>query len=70
MSLFQSREWWTYRLDADEEYDIGGLVIGNIDNDPSQSCTWPPCAAFLRQHCPLHGRCTAAWNLPRFWAWV
>lgn len=39
MSLFQAREWWTHRLDADEEYDVGGLAVGNIDNDPSQSGT-------------------------------
>jgi hypothetical protein len=35
MSLFQSREWWSHRIDADEEFDGGGMVVGNVDNDPS-----------------------------------
>lgn len=44
MSLFQSREWWSYRPDSDEEYDVGGLAVGNLDNDPSQSRTAAPLA--------------------------
>lgn len=37
MSLFQAREWWSHRIDADEEFDAGGLAVGNVDNDPSRA---------------------------------
>ena len=33
MSLFTAREWWSARSDSDgEEYDIGSLVVANLDN--------------------------------------
>lgn len=32
MSLFQAREWWAARSEADEEYDSYSLVVCNIDN--------------------------------------
>ena len=32
MSLFQAREWWAVRSEADEEYDNNSLVVCNIDN--------------------------------------
>lgn len=35
MSLFNSREYWSTRLGADEEFDQGGICIANVDNDPN-----------------------------------
>ena len=36
MSLFQVRQWWEVRCAAnDEEFDQNHLIVGNIDNDPS-----------------------------------
>ena len=36
MSLFQARDWWsTWCGDANEEFDQGSLVVGNIDNSTS-----------------------------------
>jgi len=32
MSLFQAREWWSASSETDEDYDIGSLLIANIDN--------------------------------------
>ena len=36
MSLFQVRNWWEIRCGhSDEEFDQNNLIVGNIDNDPS-----------------------------------
>jgi hypothetical protein len=35
MSLFQVEEWWHVQAGENEEFDGRGMVIGNIDNDPS-----------------------------------
>jgi Bardet-Biedl syndrome 9 protein len=34
MSLFQARDWWSYRPDGDEECGEGCMIVANIDNDP------------------------------------
>lgn len=34
MSLFQAREWWASRSEAEEEYDNNCLVVANVDNSP------------------------------------
>lgn len=35
MSLFSSRDYWSTRLGTEEEFDQGGVCVGNIDNDPT-----------------------------------
>jgi hypothetical protein len=35
MSLFQVREWWMTKVGENEEFDMGSMAIGNLDNDPS-----------------------------------
>jgi len=37
MSLFQVRAWWEVRCGHDEEFDDNHLIVGNIDNDPSNA---------------------------------
>ena len=32
MSVFQLEEWWSVKVSEEEEFDIGSLVIGNVDN--------------------------------------
>lgn len=32
MSVFQLQEWWAAKISENEEFDHGGLVIGNVDN--------------------------------------
>jgi hypothetical protein len=32
MSLFSAREWFRAPPDAEDEYDVGGMVVGNLDN--------------------------------------
>ncbi|KAF8061317.1 bbs9 [Scenedesmus sp. PABB004] len=56
MSLFAAREWWSTRLGG-EEFDQGGLVVANIDNDPSGDAkiVTGSLAGVLRVHQP-HGR--------------
>lgn len=35
MSVFQLQEWWGVKISEDEEFDHGGMAVGNIDNaDP------------------------------------
>jgi hypothetical protein len=35
MSLFQARDWWTYKPGADESYDTGCVCVANVDNEPN-----------------------------------
>ncbi|CAM9562830.1 unnamed protein product, partial [Heterosigma akashiwo] len=37
MSLFQARDWWVTKAGDGEEYDVGSIVIGNIDNEPNNA---------------------------------
>jgi Bardet-Biedl syndrome 9 protein len=32
MSVFQLQEWWGVKISENEEFDHGGMVVGNIDN--------------------------------------
>jgi Bardet-Biedl syndrome 9 protein len=32
MSVFQLQEWWGVKISENEEFDNGGMVVGNIDN--------------------------------------
>lgn len=32
MSVFQTQEWWSVQMSEDEEYDLGSMIVGNIDN--------------------------------------
>ena len=32
MSVFKLQEWWSVKLADDEEFDNGGMIIGNLDN--------------------------------------
>jgi len=34
MSLFDVRQWWSIKLDTDEEFGEGCLRVGNVDNEP------------------------------------
>lgn len=36
MSLFQCREWWSFRPDTQEECDVGCLCVANIDNNKNK----------------------------------
>ncbi|GFR41608.1 hypothetical protein Agub_g2332 [Astrephomene gubernaculifera] len=35
MSLFKARDWWQTKCGHGEEFDMGCLLVANIDNDPS-----------------------------------
>ena len=35
MSLFQAKEWWGTRIGAEETFESGSLVVGNVDNASS-----------------------------------
>ena len=35
MSLFSSKVWWENKPGNVEEFDVGGLCVANVDNDPS-----------------------------------
>lgn len=35
MSVFQLKDWWNVHLSEGEEFDIGSLDIGNVDNSPA-----------------------------------
>ncbi len=37
MSVFRLQEWWTVKVADDEEFDNGCLILGNIDNSPSDT---------------------------------
>ncbi|CEG45305.1 bardet-biedl syndrome parathyroid hormone-responsive b1 [Plasmopara halstedii] len=54
MSLFQVREWWRVKGEEDEEYTFGGLVLGNVDNDPSGhvKIVTGSLNGMLRMYCP------------------
>ena len=32
MSVFQVNEWWSVQVSSTEEFDMGGMCIGNLDN--------------------------------------
>eukprot|EP01050_Picozoa_sp_SAG11_P003351 SAG11_NODE_187_length_13061_cov_10.715322_15_plen_359_part_00 len=36
-SLFRAREWWSTTCGMDEEFDVGCMCTGNVDNEPSGS---------------------------------
>ncbi|PNH03118.1 Protein PTHB1, partial [Tetrabaena socialis] len=41
MSLFKAREWWHTQCGHGEEFDMGCLLVANIDNDPTgQGCDY------------------------------
>jgi hypothetical protein len=42
MSLFSAREWFRSPADADEEYDVGSLAVGNFDNRDGGDGAFPP----------------------------
>eukprot|EP00959_Pyramimonas_sp_CCMP1952_P126219 2639646-Pyramimonas_sp.AAC.1 len=35
MSLFKARDWWRVNCGNEEEFDVGCICTGNVDNDPS-----------------------------------
>ncbi|KXZ41737.1 BBS9 protein [Gonium pectorale] len=35
MSLFKARDWWSTQCGHGEEFDMGCLLVANVDNDPS-----------------------------------
>ena len=38
MSIFTLKDWWSVKIAEDEEFDIGCLAVGNIDNgNPSSN---------------------------------
>lgn len=37
MSVFQLHDWWSTNISTGEEFDIGSLAIGNIDNSNPSS---------------------------------
>ena len=32
MSVFQLQEWWSVQTSQSEEFDLGAMVVGNVDN--------------------------------------
>jgi len=40
MSLFQVREWWSTTVGVAEEFDMGNMVVGNLDNEASGAGEW------------------------------
>ena len=36
MSVFQIKDWWSTKVSEGEEFDVGCLQIGNIDNSPDK----------------------------------
>ena len=37
MSVFQVKDWWSTKVSEGEEFDVGCMMIGNIDNAPDRS---------------------------------
>lgn len=54
MSLFQAREWWSAKAGQDEEFDVGCMCIGNIDNEPNgtSKIITGSFQGMLRMYCP------------------
>lgn len=32
MSVFQLQDWWSVKVSENEEFDMGSMCVGNIDN--------------------------------------
>ena len=41
MSVFRLQEWWSIKMSDTEEFDMGCMVVGNLDNAP------PPLSGML-----------------------
>lgn len=54
MSLFQARDWWTARVEGEEECGPGCLVVGNVDNEPggADKIVVGGFEGILRVYCP------------------
>lgn len=54
MSVFQTQEWWSVRLSDSEEYDLGCMVVGNLDNasPPSNKIAVGSQTGMLRMYLP------------------
>ncbi|KAG2488148.1 hypothetical protein HYH03_013291 [Edaphochlamys debaryana] len=54
MSLFKARDWWHVQCGHGEEFDMGCLLVANIDNDPSGQAkiVTGSFAGFLRVYLP------------------
>ena len=68
MSLFKAKEWWSTRCGSSEEFDAGGLTIGNVDNSspPVNKIIVGSFEGMLRIYSPgraAEGETTSAENL-------
>eukprot|EP00736_Rhodelphis_marinus_P008702 Rmarinus@m.17603 len=57
MSLFKVRDWWTTKVGEEEEFDIGSICVGNVDNNPdgATKVVVGSFQGFLRVYLPRNG---------------
>lgn len=55
MSVFKLQEWWNVRVGADEEFDSGSMVVGNLDNSsvPADKIAVGSFQGMLRVYAPV-----------------
>ena len=54
MSVFQLNDWWSVQVAGEEEFDVGGMCVGNVDNaePPSDKIVVGSLRGFLRIYAP------------------